>query len=389
MTFPGVHSASRGPPLTPRVLLLVEQRHWLAAACLPPLLREGGMRVDVICRPGSLISKSRFVDQVTLVDGGEDAYFEAVGRFLMANRDRYVWVVPVTDTDIRGLAVRLDQPWVASIFPAHQSREVIEALLDKPAMDRLLRRAGVMLPASAPVATPWELIEFGDKAGWPVILKPIDGVGGGGVARVRAAEQAVAAMMVVSPDYPALMAQAFIPGPVASCQVVYDRGEPLAWATSYKTRTWPVPYGPSCAVTFAPIQGVDEQLPLIGRALGFHGALTIDLIVDERSAQPVIIEVNARPAGLMSRGRRAGVDFAGALRQLLVGAGVSKHTRGTRRSFIAGLYPQDLVRCIEEGEVAPLRDWFRFDTLADLPWTDPRVFLSNTRFLLSRLVRRA
>ena len=371
------------------MLLLVEQRHWLAAACLPPLLREAGMRVDVICRPGCLIAKSRYVDHHVLVDGGDDAYFDAVGRFLSSNRDRYVWVLPVTDTDVRGLAVRLDQPWVSSIFPAHQSGEVVDALLNKPAMDRLLRRAGVTLPESAPVASAWDLIEFGDKAGWPVMLKPVDGVGGGGVARVRAAEQAVAAMTMVSSDYPALMAQAFVPGPVASCQVVYDRGEPLAWATSFKTRTWPVPYGPTCAVTFAPIPGVAEQLPLIGRALGFHGALTVDMIVHERTAQPVIIEVNARPAGIMGRGRRAGVDFAGALRQLLLGTSMNKHARGTRLSFTAGLYPQDLVRCIDQGEIAPLRDWFRVATIADLPWTDPRVFLSNTRFLLSHLVRRA
>ena len=199
----------------------------------------------------------------------------------------------------------------------------------------------------------------------------------------------VAAMASVVAAHPRLMAQAFVPGPIASCQVVYDHGEPLAWATSFKTRTWPGPYGPSCAVTFAPIPGVAELLPMIGQALGFHGALTVDMIVDERSALPVVIEVNARPAGIMCRGQRAGVDFAGALRQLLLGTSISTHTRGTRRSFTAGLYPQDLVRCIEEREFAPLRDWFAMATLADLPWTDPRVFLSNTRFLLSRLVRRA
>ncbi len=367
----------------------MEQRHWLAAACLPPLLREAGLRVDVICRPGCLIAKSRFVDRRVIVDGGEDEYFAAVGQFLAANRDHYVWVVPVTDTDVRGLALRIDEPWVPPVFPARPTREVIEALLGKPSMDRLLRRAGVTLPDSVTVATAWELIDFGDAAGWPVMLKPVDGVGGGGVTRVRGAEHAVAAMATVGSSYPALMVQTFIPGSIASCQVVYDHGEPLAWATSFKIRTWPGPYGPSSAVSFAPIPGVAEQLPLIGRALGFHGALTVDMIVHERTGQPVVIEVNPRPAGIMGRGRRAGVDFAGALRQLLLGTSVSTHVRGTRRSFTAGLYPQDLVRCVQERELAPLRDWFGADTLADLPWTDPRVFLSSTRFLLSHLVRRA
>lgn len=60
------------PHLTPRVLLLVEQRHWLAAASLPPLLREAGLRVDVICRSGCLIAKSRLADRRVLVDGSEE-----------------------------------------------------------------------------------------------------------------------------------------------------------------------------------------------------------------------------------------------------------------------------------------------------------------------------
>ena len=130
------------------------------------------------------------------------------------------------------------------------------------------------------------------------------------------------------------------------------------------------------------------MLPLIGEALGFHGTLSVDMIVDERSGAPVVIEVNARPAGIMSRGHGAGVDFAGALRQMLFGVECVGHTSGTRRSFTAGLYPQDLVRCFEQRELAPLRDWFALDTLAEMPWTDPAVFLASTRYLISRLVGR-
>jgi predicted ATP-grasp superfamily ATP-dependent carboligase len=375
-------------PWPPRALLLVEQRHWLAAACLPPLLREAGLRVDVICRPGCLVARSRFVDTKVLVDGDEAGYFEAIRHFLSRHRASYAWVLPVTDTDVRGLAHRVDEVWVRDIFPARRSTEVVEALLDKPAMDRLLRRAGVLLPPSMRVADAAGLTAFGAAHGWPVILKPVDGVGGGGVVRVPGAEEAASAMAKVVQAYPVLMAQAFVPGPVASCQAVFAHGRAIAWATSYKVRTWPGPYGPSSAIAFAPIPGVAEMLPPIGEALGFHGALTFDVIVDERSGAPVLIEVNARPAGIMSRGRRAGVDFASAVRQMLSGVPNGAHTRGTRVTVTAGLYPQDLVRCIVEGEFAPLRDWLAVATLADVPWTDPGVFLSNTRFLLSHLVRR-
>jgi predicted ATP-grasp superfamily ATP-dependent carboligase len=375
------------PVRAPRALLLVEQRHWLAAASLPPLLRDAGLRVDVICRPGSLIAKSRFVDTLHLVDGDEAGYFSAVRRFLEASA-AYAWVVPVTDTDVRGLAQRIEEPWAQAIFPARRTAEVVEAMIRKPAMDQLLVRAGIPIPASAPVANETELVGFGAAHGWPVMLKPVDGVGGGGVVRVQEPGFAHAAIAGVTTAYPSLMAQAYVPGPIASCQVIFDRGRPLAWATSYKVRTWPGPYGPSSAISFAPIPGVAELLPPIGEALGFHGALTVDMIVDERSGSPVVIEVNVRPAGIMGRGRRAGVDFASAVRQMLFGIPSKAHTRGTRHRVTAGLYPQDLVRCFEEGEFAPLRDWLGMATLADLPWTDPGVLLSSTRFLLSHLVRR-
>lgn len=377
-------------PANPRILLLVEQPYWLAAACLPPQLREAGMLVDVICRPGSLVAKSRFVEQVVLAGGTEVEYFAAVREFLACHRGRYLAVIPVTDTDIRGLALRIDESWVHDVFPAHPAREVAAALLGKPAMDDLLRRAGLALPASSRISTAGELEAFGHAVGWPVMLKPVDGVGGGGVVRVENATEAAAAMAQVDARYPELMAQAFVPGPVASCQVIFNRGEPLAWATSYKVRTWPGPYGPSCAITFAPIPGVAEMLPLIGRALGFHGPLTVDLIVDERSRAPVVIEVNARPAGIMSRGRRGGVDFAAALRQLWLGVPANAHLQGTRVTVTAGLYPQDLLRWFEEeDDAAPQRPWFEAAAVADMPWRDPRVFLSSTRFLISRLLRGA
>ena len=140
---------------------------------------------------------------------------------------------------------------------------------------------------------------------------------------------------------------------------------------------------------FAPIPGVAEMLPPIGEALGFHGALTIDMIVDERSGAPVRHR-GERPTG---RHHEPRATCGGGLRFGACGRCCSAcraaPTRGAPGVTVtAGLYPQDLVRCIEEGEFAPLRDWLAVATLADLPWTDPGVFLSNTRFLLSHLVRR-
>lgn len=361
----------------------------MAAASLPRLLRHAGLDVDTICRPGCPVRRSRYISRVHEVGGSEAAFFDAVRDILAQAPAPYLWVVPVTDTDVRGLARRASEAWVGPILPTSRDAAVVRALLDKPAMEQLLASAGVRQPRARRVSTPDELIAFGAEAAWPVMLKPVDGVGGGGVVRVDQPGQAVDAMQRAGAGHPDLMVQEYIPGPVASCQVVSARGVPLAWATSYKIRTWPGAFGPSSAVRFEPVQGIEEQVMRIVSALHFHGALSVDFIVDRRTGEPVIIEVNARPAGLMTRGHRAGVDFAAALRQMLFGTPPVTHTRGTRRVVTAGLYPQDLVRCAEERAWGSLRDWLRLNTLRDIPWGDPAVLAHHTKYLVSRLAGRA
>jgi predicted ATP-grasp superfamily ATP-dependent carboligase len=371
--------------MTARVLLLVEQRQWLAAAALPPLLRDAGLVVDVICRPKNLITHSRFIDRCVQVEGPEHDYFDAVRQHLGASAEPYAWVLPVTDTDVRGLAHRLDEPWAAGIFPAARTPAVIAALLDKSAMDAHLARSGVSVPPSMDISSVDDLLAFAGDTGWPVMLKPSDGVGGGGVVRVENAEQARVAVNAARISYPVLSAQAFIPGTPAYCQVVYAHGVPLEWMTSYKVRTWPGPYGPATIIRIAPIPGVEREVEMLGQALDFHGVLSFDMIVDSRSGRPTVIEVNARPAGVMTRGALAGVDFGSALRRFVRGEGPSTLTHGTRHTRRRRLFPQELLRCIEERDLLSAAACLHPGALADMPWSDPAVLWFSIRYLLARL----
>ncbi len=374
--------------MTARVLLMVEQRQWLAAAALPSLLRDAGLVVDVICRPGSLVAHSRFVDRSIEAGGSESEYFDVVRNHLASARPAYAWVLPVTDTDVRGLAHRAGEAWAAAILPAVPTPAIIAALLDKSAMDAHLARAGLRVPRSVAVSSTAELVAFGADAGWPVMLKPSDGVGGGGVVLVQGADHASGAIEAVRSSHPTLSAQAYVPGAVAYCQVVYARGVPMAWMTSYKLRTWPGPYGPATMIGVAPIPGVEREVTLLGQALRFHGVLSFDMIIDSRNGRPAIIEVNARPAGAMTRGRLAGVDFASALRDLVSGAAPPSVAQGTRRRHTRRLFPQELLRCIEERDVRSAAACLRPGALADMPWSDPAVLWGTIRYLMARLRRR-
>jgi formate-dependent phosphoribosylglycinamide formyltransferase (GAR transformylase) len=55
---------------------------------------------------------------------------------------------------------------------------------DKPAMKEVLRAGGVPCAASGSVASLEEARRFGEEAGYPIVLKPRDGAGAAGAARV-------------------------------------------------------------------------------------------------------------------------------------------------------------------------------------------------------------
>jgi formate-dependent phosphoribosylglycinamide formyltransferase (GAR transformylase) len=126
----------------------------------------------------------------------------------------YERVSSVTDTDALTRAVRWvqDKLWVdrleatieAHTMAAAQVREactipgtsVRTAWLcrDKPSMKEVLREAGVPTAASAGVSTSAEALEFAERVGFPLILKPRSGAGASGTVRVDSPDELARAL---------------------------------------------------------------------------------------------------------------------------------------------------------------------------------------------------
>jgi predicted ATP-grasp superfamily ATP-dependent carboligase len=367
------------------VLLLVEQRDWIAAGRLPLLLRSAGLAVDMYSRRGCVARHSRFVDRRFDAPDGDLPYFDELRRLLELRGHEWCWVLPTTDVDVRGLAVRARDRWAAAILPARVEREVIHALLSKAAMDVLLARAGVPVPRSRALQGPEELLRFAADVGAPVVLKPVDGVAGGGVVLVQDPGELEDVFLRVVAAHPALMVQEYVRGRVGFCQAVFDTGRLVAWMTAWKARTWPGPFGPSSEVRFASVPEAGEIVSRIGDALGFHGLLSFDFIEQADTGRLVVIEVNARPVGVMARCTHAGVDFAGAIRSLLFGVPLEGHVAGTRHAATVSLFPQNLLRSIVEGDMRSLMVALSPAALADVPWTDPGLLSAQLRQTLRKL----
>ena len=90
--------------------------------------------------------------------------------------------------------------------------EALRYAQDKLVMREGLGSRGLPVPEWAAVATTDELIEFGDRIGWPVVLKtPRGGYDGKGVRVIRDASGATEAADWFGRDFPHLLVEAMVP----------------------------------------------------------------------------------------------------------------------------------------------------------------------------------
>jgi len=71
---------------------------------------------------------------------------------------------------------------------------------DKPAMKEVLRAGGIPCAASTAASSVEEVVAFGEQVGYPLIVKPRDGAGASGAARVDAPSQIPAALRALGID---------------------------------------------------------------------------------------------------------------------------------------------------------------------------------------------
>ncbi len=160
----------------------------------------------------------------------------------------------------------------------------------------------------------------------PTFLKAPIGTASNGVRLVRdrnelidaAAELDLAGGVVV---------QTPVPGPLVMIQAVFDEGHLCAWHVNLREREG-TSGGSSVKRSVEP-PAVREHLELLGGALGWHGALSVDAILTPEG--PRYIDVNPR---LVEPGNawRAGVDLVSAL--LAVSLGKPVAVQGPRQSGV-------------------------------------------------------
>ena len=106
--------------------------------------------------------------------------------------------------------------------------EVIAAVYDKVLMRRRLREAGTEDVPSAVVGSAGELADFGDRNGFPLIIKPRNGTGSRAVVKLSSLDEVAGgfarAVRAAGAEYPALMAERYLEGREISVEAFSEHG---------------------------------------------------------------------------------------------------------------------------------------------------------------------
>jgi predicted ATP-grasp superfamily ATP-dependent carboligase len=211
-------------------------------------------------------------------------------------------VVPA-DTLCTRMLARLNDRWKprAAVFPLPSS-QLFDQLNHKGSFAQLLAELSLPHPHCLQIGAVAELDRW--DGGFPAIVKPTWSEAGFGVVRVddqEALEQAVRTM-AEGGQLPAVV-QTFIPGRDIDLSLLANRGHVVAWTIQ---RRGPLGHG---VIHFTAEPRVLEIGRKICEGTGYHGVAHIDMRMDERTGQLLVIEFNPRFWGSLLYSTWIGVNF--------------------------------------------------------------------------------
>ncbi len=367
-------------PRTGEVLLVVGGA-WLGVARLPRVLADAGCRVVLLCHPRRFAARTRFVHELLPAPRDPAGTYRALEPLLA--RRRFDWVI-LGDDFVLSEATRDAGAWRAGFLPVPLEGDAPRRLLSKVAFAEAMERHGLPFPRSEAARGTAEARAAADRIGYPVIVKPDHGSAGAGLFRADAA-----AALAQLPDASTVVVQRFHDGAVGSTVVLFDRGRPLCWMSSYKERVYPPPFGPSCVRRYVHFAGMEERLQPLGGLLGMTGLCGVDWIHAPGEAEPLFLEFNGRPTPWIHLHREFGTDFPAAIRAFLASTPVVVRPPAHPPVATVRMFPQDAFRAVSQGEWRSfLRSFLGRDAPNDLPRDDGKLRRAYRTHLLRRAMAR-
>jgi glutathione synthase/RimK-type ligase-like ATP-grasp enzyme len=269
-------------------------------------LGQLGHRVEVLSSSKLCLTRfTRHVRKVHIVPkfGGEPlAWFDAANAIAKATAADLLFP---TQEQVTVLAARKAELAVATIVPPFAA---IMKVQDKISAFRTLQGIGAPQPQSAIIKSGGDI----DKVmQFPVFIKLPISTASSGVRRATSARELKNAAQALGLGQRELLVQSQCDGPLAMVQAVADHGRLIAYHANLRIREGAGGGAALKESIAAPrLSGILSDLTM---KLGWHGALSMDVILSERG--PVIIDLNPRLVEPMNA-YLAGVDLISIMLQL-------------------------------------------------------------------------
>jgi ATP-grasp domain len=383
----------------PTVLIAATLR-WFSTARLALALVEAGCTVDVVCPSAHPVSRTRSVRRLYPYRGLAPltSFLEAI---LSAKPDL---VIPSDDLSTRHLH---------AIYARQQrsgtARTEISALIEQSLGDsgsfatlyartktmQLAREQGIRVPEGTVVSNLQQLRDWTRKSGFPTVLKTDGSSGGGGVRIVSTWEDAerayrklpappafarTAKHALIDRDLTLVLpflrrrgsvvnAQSFIAGREATSLVACWKGAVLA-GLHFEVLNKQDPTGPASVLRLMENAEMSSAAEKMARRLNLSGLHGFDFILEARTGNPYLIEMNPRATQVGHLTLGPGRDLPAALYAALCGQTVREAPSVTDQDTIA-LFPQEWTR-------DPASSFLR-SAYHDVPWAESELLRACVR----------
>ena len=296
--------------------ILLTEGAGLTSRQVATLLDRKGHRVSVVVSDDICLARfTRHVQSLHLVPAfGEDplAWLDAT---LAVARAEGIDVIFPTQEQVAVLSHQLPRLLEAGIATAVPPFVALEHVQDKLSALRTLDGLGIPQPHTAVVQ------DASEVAGWssfPVFVKAPVGTGSTGVVRATNATELAAAVQHFidggSLSDGGVLVQEAVIGTFVMAQCMFDAGVLVAFHANQRIQEGA--NGSASSKLSMEVPVLQELLSRLGRALDWHGALSVDAIIAD--GQPFIIDVNCRPVE-PGNAMASGTDMVGALLNVALG----------------------------------------------------------------------
>lgn len=339
----------------PRKILLVPDVSFYLAFRLPRLFREAGCGVDLLCLPGELMIRSRYVG-TSILESTPDALYRRLLEILRDPARPWQAVVIANEAVSRRLFASGDAGVLAQWQPGAADLMARLLFTDKFGMEAVWRSGLLPVPPGRACWSALEIEEFAHEQGWPVIVKPPEGTGGWGVCRFDGpGELHDRAATLAFP----IFAQKFIHGRRGVVDMFTADGRPLAWLTSYSTRQFHGVFTGSTARFFQAMPEIEPLIAQVARFTRFEGFCGFDWIQEEGTGRHYLVEFHPRAPSGFRFGRFCSVNFPAAIMAWLNGNAMSfsQSVQPPGSSVRAHYFTSDLFRCLRQRDWKGLKAW--------------------------------